>query len=154
MLVKGATADLRFWYHSDIQLSVIQSGGNSPEKLGHQWKIVLFPDNNSSLRSSQTNHDDLIKWKHFPHYWPFVRGIHRSPGEFPTQRPVTQSFHVLFELRLNKRLSKRSWGWWFEMLSCPLWRHCNDVLLHLYDFVISRLILISDCETIFINIDH
>ena len=25
------------------------------------------------------SHDDVIKWKHFPHYWPFVRGIHRSP---------------------------------------------------------------------------
>ena len=24
-------------------------------------------------------HDDVIKWKHFPRYWPFVRGIHRSP---------------------------------------------------------------------------
>ena len=24
-------------------------------------------------------YDDIIKWKHFPHYWPFVRGIHRSP---------------------------------------------------------------------------
>ena len=24
------------------------------------------------------NHDDVIKWKHFPRYWPFVRGIHRS----------------------------------------------------------------------------
>ena len=24
-------------------------------------------------------HDDIIKWKHFPHYWPFVWGIHRSP---------------------------------------------------------------------------
>ena len=23
--------------------------------------------------------DEVIKWKHFPHYWPFVRGIHRSP---------------------------------------------------------------------------
>ena len=23
-------------------------------------------------------HDDVIKWKHFPRYWPFVRGIHRS----------------------------------------------------------------------------
>ena len=26
-----------------------------------------------------TFHDDVIKWKHFPRYWPFVRGIHRSP---------------------------------------------------------------------------
>ena len=25
------------------------------------------------------NHNDVIKWKHFPRYWSFVRGIHRSP---------------------------------------------------------------------------
>ena len=25
------------------------------------------------------HHDDVINWKHFPRYWPFVRGIHRSP---------------------------------------------------------------------------
>ena len=35
-------------------------------------------------------------------------------GEFPAQRPVPQSFDILFDLRLNKRLSKQSWGWWFE----------------------------------------
>ena len=46
-------------------------------------------------------------------------------GEFPSQRPVTWSFDVFFDLRLNKRLSKQSWGWWFETLSRPLWRHCN-----------------------------
>ena len=46
-------------------------------------------------------------------------------GEFPTQRPVTRSFDVFFDLRLNKLLSKQSWGWWFETLSHPLWRHCN-----------------------------
>ena len=27
--------------------------------------------------------DDAIKWKHFPRYWPFVRGIHRSPVNSP-----------------------------------------------------------------------
>ena len=47
------------------------------------------------------------------------------PGEFLAQRPVTQSFDVFFDLRLNKRLSKQSWGWWFEALSRPLWRHRN-----------------------------
>ena len=65
--------------------------------------------------------DDVIKWKHFPRYWPFVRGIHRSPA----QRPVTQSFDVFFDLRLNKRLSKQAWGWWSETPSRPLCRHCN-----------------------------
>ena len=29
--------------------------------------------------SDRLPHDDVIKWKHFPRYWPFVRGIHRSP---------------------------------------------------------------------------
>ena len=29
------------------------------------------------------NHDDVIKWKHFLRYWPFVRGIHRSPVNSP-----------------------------------------------------------------------
>ena len=46
-------------------------------------------------------------------------------GEFPTQRPVARSFYVFFDLRLNKRLSKQWWGWWFGTLSCPLWRQCN-----------------------------
>ena len=60
-----------------------------------------------------TSHDDVIKWKHFPRYWPFVRGM-------------TRSFGVFFDLRRNKRLNKQSWGWWFETLLCPLWRQCND----------------------------
>ena len=41
------------------------------------------------------------------------------PGEFPAQRPVTRIFDVFFDLRLNKRLSKPSWGWWFETPSRP-----------------------------------
>ena len=46
-------------------------------------------------------------------------------GEFPAQRPVTRSFDIFFDLRLNKQLSKQWWGWWFETVSCPLWRQCN-----------------------------
>ena len=46
-------------------------------------------------------------------------------GEFPAQRPVTGCFDIFFDLRLNKRLSKQSWGWCFETLSCLLWRQCN-----------------------------
>ena len=48
-------------------------------------------------------------------------------GEFPVQRPVTRGFDVFFDLRLNERLSKHSWGWWLETLSRPLWRHSNVV---------------------------
>ena len=49
------------------------------------------------------------------------------PVKFPTQRQVMHSFNVFCDLRLNKQLSKQSWGWWFEMLSRPVWRRCNVV---------------------------
>ena len=46
-------------------------------------------------------------------------------GEFPPERPVTRGFYVFFDLCPQKRLSKQSWGWWFETPSGPLWRHSN-----------------------------
>ena len=52
---------------------------------------------------------------------------------------MTRSFDVFFELRLNKRLSKRSWGWWFETPSSSLWRHCN-VRFGLYQYVVPPCI--------------
>ena len=49
-------------------------------------------------------------------------------GEFPAQRPVTRNFEVFFDLRLNKRLSKQLWGWWFETpWPHSSWRHCNGI---------------------------
>ena len=53
-------------------------------------------------------------------------GEFTGPGEFSAQRPVTRSFDVFFDLRLNKRLSKQPWGWWFETPSWSLWRQCNN----------------------------
>ena len=68
-------------------------------------------------------------WRHqmetFSALLAICAGNSPASGEFPAQRPVTRSFNVFFDLRLNKRLSKQSWGWWFETLSCPLWRHSN-----------------------------
>ena len=58
-----------------------------------------------------------------------LSGDFTGPREFPPQRPVMRSFDVFFDLRLNKRLSKQSWGWWFETPSCPSWRHCNVITL-------------------------
>ena len=46
-------------------------------------------------------------------------------GEIPSQWTVTRSFDVFFDLRLNKRLSKQLWDWWFEMPLRSLWCHCN-----------------------------
>ena len=73
----------------------------------------------------------------FPHKWPVTRkmlpfddvimlcGEFTGPRWIPHKIPVTRSFDVFFDLRLNKRLSKQCWGWWFETLSRPLWRHRN-----------------------------
>ena len=55
----------------------------------------------------------------------FCAGNSPVTGEFPAQRPVALSFHVFFDLRLSKRLSKQSCGWWSETPSSSLWRHCN-----------------------------
>ena len=44
------------------------------------------------------------------------------PGEHKGHA-VTWSFDVFFDLRLNKRLSKLSWGWWFETPLRSWWRH-------------------------------
>ena len=55
----------------------------------------------------------------------FCTGNSPVTGEFPSQRPVTRNFDVFFDPCQNKRLSKQSWGWWFETQSRSLWRHCN-----------------------------
>ena len=59
-------------------------------------------------------------------------------GEFPSQRPVTRSFDVFFDLCLNKRLSKPSRRRWFETPSRSLWRHCNVSRKTLVDVIFSK----------------
>ena len=75
---------------------------------------------------------EIAWWRHqmetFSALLALYAGNSPVPGEFPTQRPVTRSFDVFFDLRLNKRLSKQAWGWWFETPSRPLWRHRNENL--------------------------
>ena len=63
--------------------------------MGENWLVL---DNSKTQQSANrvrkswnllhvqwinVTHDDVIKWKHFPIYWPFVRGIHRSPVNSP-----------------------------------------------------------------------
>ena len=56
-------------------------------------------------------------------------------GEFTDHRwiPCTKAsgseLWCFFDLRPNKRLSKQSWGWWFDTPSRSLWRYCNGVIV-------------------------
>ena len=69
-------------------------------------------------------------WRHQKETFSALQAIcaGNSPvtGEFPTQRPVTQSFDVFFDLRLHERLSKQLWGWWLQTPLRPFWCHSND----------------------------
>ena len=49
------------------------------------WRRYIYNDFLIGLGLAETRitHDNVIKWKHFPRYWPFVRGIHRSPVNPP-----------------------------------------------------------------------
>ena len=50
----------------------------------HICLIYKYTGSNKSLdHTASLPHDDVIKWKHFPRNWPFVREIHRSPVNFP-----------------------------------------------------------------------
>ena len=73
---------------------------------------------------------DLTWWRHqmetFSAFLVLCAGNSPVTCEFPAQRPETRSFDVFFDLRLNKRLNKQSWGWWFETPSWSLRRHSNE----------------------------
>ena len=59
-------------------LEIIQSCTKPP--ISHfQLGYIIW----SSITSEYHWHDDVIKWKHFPRYWPFVRRIHRWPVNSP-----------------------------------------------------------------------
>ena len=77
------------------------------------YQIMLIPLPAITWWQTTLLHNDVIKWKHFP-----------VTDGFPSQRPVTRSFDVFFDLRLNKRLSKQSRRRWFETPS-----HDNDVMM-------------------------
>ena len=102
------------------------SSGKQPWSLWHVSEIK-----SSRFRCIQLPiHVIIPRWRHqmekFSALLALCAGNSPVTGEFPSQRPVTRSFDVFFDLGLNKRLSKQSWGWWFETLSHQLWHHCND----------------------------
>ena len=86
------------WCHMSITVSQITSHPNVCSTACSGWHQINikglpllalcegnppvtgeFPSQRgSNARSISMWHDDVIKWKHFPRYWPFARGIHRS----------------------------------------------------------------------------
>ena len=55
-------------------------GLNVLNGLNWGWHCV---DSQRSYTTTPDHYDDVINWKHFPRYWPFVRGIRRFPVNSP-----------------------------------------------------------------------
>ena len=78
---------------------------------------------NQPVYFSAGMHDDVIKWKHRPRYWPLVRGIHRSLVNSPHKGQWRGALIFFLNLRLAKRLNKQLRRRWFKTSSRSLWRH-------------------------------
>ena len=99
------------------------------ENIPHPWSAMYVPTMQPGNRVSPYQMY-FIWWRHqmktFSVLLAICAGNSPVTGEFPAQRPETRSFDDFFDLRMNKRLSKQSPGWWFEAPSRSLWRYCND----------------------------
>ena len=111
-----------FWTFTSILIGIIHIWWKS---IHLQYICVRY----SLIFLSEGIHNLYTWWRHqmetFSALLAICAGNSPVPGEFPTQRPVTRSFDVFCDLRLNKRLSKQWWGCWFETPSRPLWRNRN-----------------------------
>ena len=120
--IERQMVSLRFW---DPRSNV----GRTREKFANRWNLPcslsVHAELYSHVSSIETNIMMTSSNGNIFRVTGHLCGEFTGPGEFPTQRPVTRSFDVFFDMRLNKRLSKQSWGWWLEMQFRPLWRHSS-----------------------------
>ena len=108
--------------------------------VGHNW-LPTCHSAHSDLINCLPQQDDVIKWKHFPRYWPFVRGIHRWPVNSPHKGQWRGALILSLICALNKRMSKQSWGWWFETPLRSLWRHWDDPRKPCFSLAYCHLII-------------
>ena len=98
--------------------------------------VVMY---GGEIRSHQI-HDDVIKWKHFPRYWPFVRGIHRSPVNSPHKDQWRGALMFSFIWAwMNGWVNSRKVG--------ELRRHCAQ-----YDITVMVLQMFHDAH-LFLSVD-
>ena len=136
--VRGATSDYQFWgsqclcycdnWHYVITLLDAMLSVNSMSisySLLFSMHVHLWPIcdiiGHICCPALLWHHDDVIKWKHFPRYWPFVQGIHRSSVNSPHKGQWRGALMFsLICIWIN--------GWVRLVIETPsrsLWRHCN-----------------------------
>ena len=100
-----------------------------------EWRLV------SIWLQETKEHDDVIKWKHFPRYWPFVREIHRFPVN-STHKGQWRGALIFSDIfaRINDWVNNGEAGE-FETQSCPLWRHRIKIVILITSLEVPVVIL-------------
>ena len=101
-----ATTPSSLWYYCNGYWQISQ-------EWSRQHGLRLTPRPKRCLTKTLRRH----QMETFSAYWPFVRGIHRWLVNSPSKGQCRGA--LMFSL--NKRVSKQSWGWWFETPSRSLW---------------------------------
>ena len=83
------------------------------KKIQHHFDFVM-PEVSNMITSSNGNTFRVTG---------HLCGEFTGPRWIPLTKASDAELWCFLDLRLNKRLSKQPWGWWFETLSRPLWRH-------------------------------
>ena len=80
--------EFKYWRRTKRYFSYLHSVPLCLCRIGNIYRIQKITDLMKLFQCIwkihfKHRHDDVIKWKQFPRYWPFVRGIHRSPVNSP-----------------------------------------------------------------------
>ena len=103
---RGAGDLRRHGAHYDV-IVMFKYAGASTIMLLRSRTCLLIAAGVISITCVLLYHDDVIKWKHFPRYWSFLRGIHRSPVNSPHKGQWRGAMMLPLICVLNKRLRKK-----------------------------------------------
>ena len=118
---------------------------NSP-KLCYKFSLTIFVSCSQITWMKKTiNHDDVIKWKHFPRHWPFVRGIHRCRWIPHTKASNAELWCFLWSAIISLMIISISW---ISVVFTGFWLHTlnnNHVYTLLTDNTEFRHLDVSPC---------
>ena len=120
VLIFSKVVSLRWLYHHSIILIIYIHIFICPGKSSFLSIVIVQSMMHANINIIHQSLKALFACLHITlcHYMNYMNSPHK--GQWCGA--------LMFSLicALNQQLSKQSWGWWFEMLSLSLWRHCND----------------------------
>ena len=136
-----------FWRNRSISRDLSHRGGHVVHRIWSPFKTRFNTMRHFWARSQWTISEIIHQMESFSALLVVCEGNSRVTDGFPSQRPVMRSFDVVFDLRLNKRLSKQSSRKWIETRSRSLWLHCDDtVLLYFVWFRLYHQFYVDSCD--------